>query len=88
MTRPGPKEGVKRSPYKKQADESTRNRVIAAADAGEDWIAVAIANGVNPRTARNWILRDSASLKKRGATKGKPPHTKLTNTVIELCWNS
>ena len=60
--------------------------MIAAADA--DWIAVAVANGVRPRITRNWILRDSTSLKKRGATKENAPHTKLINTVIETLLES
>ncbi len=49
----GVKNGSKRGKYERSTD-AVRARVIAAADIGDDWVAVAAANGVKQSTAYNW----------------------------------
>lgn len=84
MNKRGPKHGVKRGSYVKQASFEARQRVIDAANQGQDWQAIAIANGIKTSTARNWLLRGSADLTPRGNKSGSVPNQKITEECISF----
>jgi len=48
---------------------ATRRRIVAAADNGENWQALAAANGVKSQTAYRWVRKGDAQQKPRGGTK-------------------
>jgi transposase len=54
-----------RGKYEKST-ELVRTRVISAAENGEDWVAVATANGVKKSTADKWVRKGTAVQKSRG----------------------
>ncbi|XP_047135639.1 uncharacterized protein LOC124812732 isoform X2 [Hydra vulgaris] len=56
ISRKGVKKGTKRGKYEKSTP-TVRRRVIAAAENGDDWISVAVANGVNQSTAYAWVKK-------------------------------
>ena len=86
-SRRGPKQGVKRGPYKRQASKETRFRIIDAANRGEDWVEVSIANGVKPSTARTWLSKGSEIPKRRGNKKGRAHNTKVTQEIVDYLMN-
>lgn len=63
----GVKAGTVRGKYDKSS-EVVRSRVIAAAESGEDWVAVAAANGVKKSTAYSWIRKGTPVQRLRGGT--------------------
>ncbi|PSN34948.1 hypothetical protein C0J52_17625 [Blattella germanica] len=48
----------RRGRYNKVSDEC-RNRVLSEAENGGDWKLVAVANGVNYKTAYEWLRKGS-----------------------------
>jgi len=61
----GVKRGTRRGPYHR-SNEDMRRRVIEAADRGEDWKVIAVANGVKEMTAYRWIRTGRVEKKARG----------------------
>jgi transposase len=68
-----------RGSYKKIPKES-RDRVLRAAQNGNDWKAVAVANDVPYRTAYGWLMNGGQPLKERGGDK----RSKLSGHQLEV----
>jgi transposase len=64
----GVKRGSIRGKYEKSS-EVVRARIIAVSECGNDWSAVAAANGVRNHTAYNWVRNESSIQKPRGGKR-------------------
>ena len=64
----GVKPGTRRGYYEKSS-LACRQRVLAAAERGDDWASIAEANGIKKSTASNWVRRGRADEKQRGGKR-------------------